>query len=269
MMPPHPLVASEFPEEVAAVLGTIRRLRYPAQGDTSALAIVEGTGGLYAVKRARGERFSGWLSQEYQALSALAQTALPTPQPRAFVQREVAGVLESWLVMDYLPGETLLAAIGQTAERAARHRLLSAFGAALAAIHQTPIPAALRGDGTPWLDRMLERAEHALRHYPIDGNAALLETLEQRRPAPVAPTLIHGDFTADNVLALAGKVTGIIDWAGGGPGDPRYDLALAIRPLPTGLFQTPADRQAFFEGYGLSDLSASELDYFLGLYEFF
>ncbi|HLV97279.1 MAG TPA: phosphotransferase [Ktedonobacterales bacterium] len=269
MIPSLPFAASEFPEEVAAVLGTVQRLRYPPQGDTSALAIVEGTGGLYAVKRSRGERFSGWLRQEYQALCALAQTPLPTPQPYAFVQREEPGALESWLVMEYLPGETLLAAIKQETDGAARQNLLRAFGAVLAAIHSTPIPPALQGDGRPWLDTMLERAEYALLHYPVDGNAALLEVLKQRRPQPVPPTLIHGDFTVDNVLVAAGKVTGIIDWAGAGPGDPRYDLTLAIRPQPKGLFQEPSDQRAFFEGYGLADLSESEFDYFERLYEFF
>lgn len=269
MILPLPLAASEFPEEVAAVLGTVQRLRYPSQGDTSALAIVEGTGGVYAVKRSRGERFGGWLRQEYQALSALAQTALPTPQPHAFVQREMVGWLESWLVMDYLPGEPLLAAIGQETDQAARQNLLRAFGSVLAAIHSTPISAALHCDDRPWLDRMLEHAEHALLHYPVDGNAALLETLKQRRPQPITPTLIHGDFTVDNVLVAAGRVTGVIDWAGGGPGDPRYDLALAVRPQPNGPFQEPLDRRAFFEGYGLADLSEFEYHYFEGLYEFF
>jgi aminoglycoside phosphotransferase (APT) family kinase protein len=81
--------------------------------------------------------------------------------------------------------------------------------------------------------------------------------------------LIHGDFTVDNVLIAKGRVTGVIDWAGGGPGDPRYDLALAIRPRETGLFQEPPDRHAFFEGYGMAGLSAAEYDYFVKLYEFF
>jgi len=50
---------------------------------------------------------------------------------------------------------------------------------------------------------------------------------------------------------------------------PRYDLALAIRPKKAKLFQTLQERQAFFEGYGLSELSQSEYRYFVGLYEFF
>ncbi|HEU5370314.1 MAG TPA: phosphotransferase [Ktedonobacterales bacterium] len=269
MIPRLPLAAADFPEEVASALGAVQRLSYPPQGETSAIAIVEGAGGAYAVKRSRGARFSAWLGREYRVLRALAQTSLPTPQPQVFVQREVDGEPETWLVMEYLPGEPLAAAVEKTADRAVREHLLRAFGHILASIHRAAIPAALHSETQPWLDHMLERAEYALRHYPVDGDAALLEALKRQRPQPVPPVLIHGDFTVDNVLVLAGSVTGVIDWAGGGPGDPRYDLALAIRPQKTGLFQTPQDRQAFFEGYGRADLSEPEYDYFVRLYEFF
>ncbi len=269
MLPPLPLAAADFPEEVTAALGAVQRLSYPPQGDTSAIAIVESASGVYAVKRSRGERFTAWLSQEYRVLRALARTPLPTPQPYVLVQREVAGEPETWLVMEALPGEPLVTAIERAADQAERYNLLRAFGHILARIHRTAVPAELQGEARPWLDHMLERAEGALGHYPVDGDAALLEALKRQRPQPVPPALIHGDFTVDNVLISAGTVTGVIDWAGGGPGDPRYDLALAIRPQATGLFETPQDRQAFFEGYGLADLSEAEYDYFVRLYEFF
>jgi aminoglycoside phosphotransferase (APT) family kinase protein len=266
---PPRLTASEFPEEVAAALGTIHRLFFPPQGDTSTIALVEGAGGMYAVKRSRGERFSRWLRQEYEVLGALAQTPLLIPHPHMFVQREVVDEVESWLVMEYLAGEPLLVAIEKEADQAARQNLLRAFGNTLATIHWAGIPVELCGDTRPWLDRMLERAQHALLHYPVEGSAAVLEELQQHRPDPVPPVLIHGDFTVENVLIWEGRVTGVIDWAGGGPGDPRYDLALAIRPKETGLFQTLEDRHAFFEGYGMAGLSEPEYDYFVNLYEFF
>jgi aminoglycoside phosphotransferase (APT) family kinase protein len=36
--------------------------------------------------------------------------------------------------------------------------------------------------------------------------------------------IVHWDFTPDNVLARDGRVTGVIDWEGARPGDPRFDL---------------------------------------------
>ncbi|MGZ3609026.1 MAG: phosphotransferase family protein [Ktedonobacteraceae bacterium] len=133
----------------------------------------------------------------------------------------------------------------------------------LATIHHQPFPSDFQSD------RNLECAEYNFLHYNTEDSAELLDQLRQHRPLPIPSTLIHGDFTVDNVLILDGKVTGIIDWAGGGVGDPRYDLALAIRPKETNLFHVLEDRQAFFEGYGLFNLSDFDYTYFVDLYEFF
>lgn len=253
----------EFPEEICTSLGPIHQLIFPSQGDTSTVAVADTANGRYVVKRSRGEQFGSWLQREYEVLETLAQAPFPIPHPYAFVQREMAEGLESWLVMSYVPGEPLVVAIGNEGDQGVRLSVLRAFGNILAAIHRYPMPLELRSD------RVLEQAEYNFLHYSVEGSAELLEHLKQHRPLPIPPTLIHGDFTVDNVLIAEGKVTGIIDWVGGGMGDPRYDLALAIHPKKTGLFQTPQDRQAFFEGYGLSDLSEPDYHYFVELYEFF
>lgn len=41
---------------------------------------------------------------------------------------------------------------------------------------------------------------------------------------PDTDAIVHWDFTPDNVLARGGCVTGVIDWEGARPGDPRFDL---------------------------------------------
>lgn len=41
---------------------------------------------------------------------------------------------------------------------------------------------------------------------------------------PELDGIVHWDFTPDNVLARDGRVTGVIDWEGARPGDPRFDL---------------------------------------------
>jgi len=105
-------------------------------------------------------------------------------------------------------------------------------------------------------------------HHRVDGTAELLRRLIEDRPAPAPSTLIHGDFTLDNTLVADGRITGVIDWAGGGAGDPRYDLALAIGAEPEA-FRSRADLASFWRGYGDSSLSAAEQRYFLDLYEFF
>lgn len=106
-----------------------------------------------------------------------------------------------------------------------------------------------------------------MRHR-VDGTAELLEQLKSQKPADIGQTLIHGDCTIDNVLLQGGTVSGFIDWSGGAHGDPRYDVALAIRPQD-GLFETEEDFAAFFGGYGDRIITDEEYDYFNGLYEFF
>lgn len=86
---------------------------------------------------------------------------------------------------------------------------------------------------------------------------------------PIAPTLIHGDFTIDNVLVHDGKISGVIDWSGGAFGDPRYDVSLAVRPKPNA-FQDRLDLDIFFKGYGKELITCDDFTYFAdGLYEFF
>lgn len=82
-------------------------------------------------------------------------------------------------------------------------------------------------------------------------------------------TLIHGDFTIDNVLVRDGKITSIIDWSGEAFGDPRYDVSLAIRPKPNAV-ETDSEINTFFEGYGKKIIDEQEYKYFEdGLYAFF
>lgn len=252
-----------FPPEISAFLGSIHRLDYPPQGDTSAVAVVSATNGTYVVKCSQGERFGRWIKREYDALKALYAAPFPTPQAHMYVQREWDEEFEAWLVMSYFSGDPVIVAAEKATNEAERLRILRAFGHVLSVIHRCPVPPGLYSNCN------LVGAEYNAERYATEGDAALLARLKQHQPPPVPPVLIHGDFTIDNVLIGNGEVTCVIDWAGGGLGDPRYDLALAIRPRKTGLFHPPQDRQAFFEGYGLADLSEDEYEFFGDLYAFF
>jgi aminoglycoside phosphotransferase (APT) family kinase protein len=265
---PRALTLDELPQEVCSSLGRIKRLSYPQQGCTSDSAIAESEHGTYLIKRSRGPQFSAWLAQEYRVLAALAASPLPVPRPHHFLRRSTPSGAEAWLVMDCLPGASLRTVLQGNQAAATRSHLLRAFGQVLAAIHAAPAPPNLTQVDRPWLDRMLDTAAHNLAHYHVDGSPDLLERLQGSRPADVPATLIHGDFTLDNVLIVGNAISGVIDWSGGDWGDPRYDLALAIRPEPEA-FGNQADLRAFFEGYGRRPLSDDEHRYFNGLYEFF
>ncbi|WP_282939968.1 phosphotransferase [Paenibacillus sp. RC67] len=165
-------------------------------------------------------------------------------------------------------GDTLRSTLSNENNRDRKHELIYKFGQALFQIHSTPCPRALVKDGL-WLDEMLRRAEINLQKYKVDGTEDLLQFLKNNKPAPVENTLIHGDFTIDNVLVHEGEITSVIDWSGGALGDPRYDVCLAIRPKPN-IFEEESEVHTFFEGYGKRSIGESEFHYFeKGLYAFF
>jgi aminoglycoside phosphotransferase (APT) family kinase protein len=265
------LTLADFPDKLRAGLGAVRSLGFPPQGMTSEVAIVETDTGRLVVKRAHHPLYVKWLVQEARVLRALEPLGLPVPRARDFAQRTVCGAesfSDCWLVMDYLPGATLAETLRAERDPEARRQLLRQWGATLAAIHATPAPRELDPLTNSWLEDRLAAARFNLAVYPVDGDEKLWRYLMEHRPAPVTQTLIHGDFTLDNTLVHKGKISGVIDWAFGALGDPRYDLALALDPEP-GIFDTAADRAAFQEGYGSALGTEDDYRYFLGLYEFF
>ena len=60
---------------------------------------------------------------------------------------------------------------------------------------------------------------------------------------PELDAIVHWDLTPDNVLARGGRVTGVIDWEGARPGDPRFDLVTLAFYAPG---TAPVER-AFFD----------------------
>jgi aminoglycoside phosphotransferase (APT) family kinase protein len=258
---------SSLPEEIQHAIGKIDAVAYPIQAMTSQVMILYGQQGAFVVKCASQPRYRTWLRREYAVLQALAETTLPVPRVHLYIP-SAHQERESWLLMEYLPGEPLRTALRTTSDPLSHHSLLTAFGQLLRTVHSHPLPVALTQEKLSWLDRTLAQAAFALKHEVVDGTPELLQYVQQNRPLPNHETLIHGDSTLDNVLVHNGTISGLIDWAGGGSGDPRYDLALATQ-AEREAFQDTSDDDAFYYGYAGKRLSEAERTYFLGLDEFF
>ncbi len=240
------------------------RLTYPAQGMTSEVAFVEGDSPC-VIKRCRDPIYLGWLAREHRVLQALAESPLPVPRVLDYADMDrPGGGREAWLVMSRLEGGSLWPEL-LNAGVPRRVQLLRGVGALLARLHACPVPGSLRS-GSSWLDRMLAQARANLAW--CDGTAELLADLHQRRPAPVPEVLIHGDLALDNVLVAAGDVMSLIDWSGGGQGDPRCDVSLALQTAPE-IELSEIDLSAFFDGYGGPPLDSQTRRWFEDLYEFF
>ncbi|CAI6086999.1 phosphotransferase family protein [Cohnella sp. JJ-181] len=261
-----PIKVDEVPNEIIDHLGTIIDIRFPRQGHTSDVGIVEGAKGRFVLKRAKGEQYCSWLSNEVRVLKQLNNTPLPVPEVYRFVEQTEEK--QSWVLSEFFEGETLREALPKEKNKKKKEEMIFSFGVVLAQIHSTPCPKGMVWDSV-WLEEMLRRAEFNLKHYSVDGTPDLLKEIKANKPSPVKNTLIHGDFTIDNVIFHNGKVTSVIDWSGGAFGDPRYDLSLAIRPKPNAI-ETNSEIEVFFEGYGKKRLDEQEYKYFEnGLYAFF
>lgn len=257
---------SEIPTEVVNLTSQITGIRFPRQGYTSDVGIIESEQGLFVLKRTKGEQFGSWLRQEVLVLDSLANTNLPVPRVHLYLEHRRPN--ECWALFDYLAGETLRQVLAQERNFDRRHEAIFNFGCILSKIHATPCPDVLKRE-VPWIDRMLLQAKFNLEHYPVDGNEELLNRLIADKPEPIKQTLIHGDFTIDNVLVKAGEITGVIDWSGGAFGDPRCDVSLAIRPKPD-VFRDQTEADIFFKGCGGRTIIDEDFTYFAeGLYEFF
>jgi aminoglycoside phosphotransferase (APT) family kinase protein len=244
-----PLQPDDLPDAVREWLPGDVAFDVPQQGQCSALAFV--VGAPIVVKRMRGALYSSAAEWEYKALIELAGTDLPIPEALGLHVREHEGEREAWLCMSRLPGEPLPAVLERSPDVDSVCRWYAALGDLAARIHATPIPNGLRPDGPlTWFERILRRTRRATERV-----RGLLMRLARERLPDTPETLIHGDFTLDNVLADGDRISGVIDWGGAGPGDPRYDLTLALStstPGASGEADVPLEPRAvtaFLEGY--------------------
>lgn len=261
----EPIKLNEIPNGIRNIVGEIKEIIFPRQGHTSSVGIIHSTNGCYVLKRTKGEQYSSLLTKEVQILNQLSKTELSIP--KVYNYTEDVNEYYFWTLMEYIEGETLRSYLSTENKPITRHEAIYNFGKTLSKIHSTICPSELINN-TLWLDDMLNQADYNLKNYHVDGSLNLLDKLKENKPRYFNQTLIHGDFTIDNVLVKDGEITGIIDWSGGAYGDPRYDVSLAIRPKPN-IFENKFDITIFFEGYGNRIITDEEYKYFVGIYEFF
>ncbi|OIK09603.1 aminoglycoside phosphotransferase APH(3') [Bacillus sp. MUM 13] len=263
----QPMLIHEIPIEIKEYINGINSISFPRQGYTSNVGIIESNRGFYVIKRTKGELFCSGLNREISVMNCLAkETKLPIPKVMQFIQQK--DQIQCWAVFEFFEGESLRIALCNEKNNEKRREMIFNFGKILSQIHSTPCPKELMHEQT-WLDQMLIQGEYNFKNHKVDGTEELLEKIKKNKPNDCKQTLIHGDYTIDNVLVYNGEITGVIDWGTGTYGDPRYDVSLAIRPKPNA-FENEIDKQIFFEGYGGKIIDSKVYDYFVnGLYEFF
>jgi len=150
----------------------------------------------------------------------------------------------AFTLMHCVAGQTLLAAMARPAMLWRTPQLLARAHARLHAIDPLPIIRAIEGAG---VSSSLARTEDVLvrlraqaQGRGLEGLLPGLEWLEAHRPPAIGrASLLHRDFHPLNVLVANGSVTGVIDWANAGLGEPAADVAATRVVLTMGPLAAP------------------------------
>jgi aminoglycoside phosphotransferase (APT) family kinase protein len=157
-----------------------------------------------------------------EAIAMEACAAAGLPAPRVEVSSHFEGLPA--MVLSWCPGRPILSFIEKRPWTLLRMSRL--MGRAQARMHAVPPPAEFVASAPDdWLSRVDE---------PYADLAAHARTL-----GLASSSLIHMDFHPLNVVSDGRQVTGIVDWARAGAGDPRADLArteiiILAAPVPPG-----------------------------------
>ena len=188
------------------------------------------------------------VEQEYRVYELLAES--PVPIPRAYgIELGDTPFGGPFFVMDRLPGEA--PNIWRRGDRAAieqdwdegRRQIAEDFVRNLVAIHSVDPEVAAAAVAPVSFEDMVARwrgvqEEMQLVRDPVAD--ATYDWVASRRPDPVPPHLVHGDYRIGNCLIHEGRISGVLDWELAHVGDPRFDLAYTALGWYSGAFVLPA-----------------------------
>ena len=201
------------------------------------------------------------------------ETVVPVPEVYG-VYRSRDRVPAPGFLMERLPGEPPFG-VAVDGRRTAADRLLADAGRYLARIHDLRSfdahGALVAGDDGPvvrrgraaWSERLREIVDDSLDGLAETRFADLEGPLREYADTRLADldlaadaALLHGDYRPGNLLADAetGELTGVLDWGAAQAGDPRYELAWAVREFaeraPVGSAARERVRKTLFDAYG-------------------
>src|SRR5665811_484927 len=130
---------------------------------------------------------------------------------------------EAWTLTERLTGESIPRRILRAMEPGRGERLTRQLGEAAAAIHR------IDRDRVPHLHGEDQVAQFRdilkVMGVPSPAFELGLRWLEEHRPEPVEPVVVHGDLRLGNLIVDDDGLVAVIDWELAHVGDPMEDLA--------------------------------------------
>jgi aminoglycoside phosphotransferase (APT) family kinase protein len=159
---------------------------------------------------------------EADVLRAVYAAGVPVPELIAS-SNDVSDLGTAYMISVAVEGETIARKILRDPEFiAARRNLPGQLGRALAQLHQVDV-ATMPGLATQ--DQVsMYRAVLDSTGEPHPTFELAFKWLEDHRPAPCAPALVHGDFRMGNIIVGPEGLNAVLDWELAHIGDPMEDL---------------------------------------------
>ena len=181
-----------------------------------------------------GGKEADWLPR----LAPLLPVEIPVPVAQG---RPSVAYPWFWEIHSWVDGETV------PVEEIDAIQAACDLAALVGALQRIDPDGAPRGRGVPLAER-----DAGIRHWleRFDGDPAVTAEWERALAAPPwdrPPVWHHGDLDARNWLVRDGRISGVIDWAAMGVGDPACDVMVAWK------LHSPAARDAFRDALPTDD----------------
>ncbi|TDD13250.1 aminoglycoside phosphotransferase family protein [Kribbella turkmenica] len=211
------LDAARLADQVAEEAGVRLTVEGPCAGGEVGAAFVRWPDGRRSVLKWRpGTRLEDMLAGPIAVSEAVRATGAPVPETQLAVQLGSAVAT----VQELLPGAPIARLDGPALDQALALNELQA-GLLVGRPDIPPLELFLRADGPGFCLHGPLRA-HDRRTARLDD---WITAVGAQYPGPLAgDDAVHIDFHPGNLLAVDGRITGVIDWDGAGRGDRRMDL---------------------------------------------
>ena len=208
----------------------------------------DGREGEYIIRaRPRASTLDTDLGREFRTFALLVDEPVPTPGVHGFQPSVETPFDGAFFVMDRMqghapnvwrPGDREALAADWEGGRDLAEDLVQHLASIHAIDAQRAAQAAVVRDFGETVDHWQSvYEEHKLVNDPVVNEA--YAWVRSRRPEPVPPSLVHGDYRIGNCLTDAGHVSAILDWELAHVGDPRFDLGYMSLDYHAGKFTSP------------------------------